>query len=225
MKRVFHTTILFVAVVAVFVSCSDKHENTIANLKVAITRETNASKTYEAFAAKATEEGYRNISNMFRAVAAAEAIHIDNHNNVLKKLGEPEFMPAAETPSVNSTEENIQAAINGEDNEYTVIYPGFIATAKKENCKDAVSSFTWANLAEKNHSEQFSEALKILRTTGDRSTPSKWFVCAQCGGIFKISFTKCLICKADTDRQYFIPKVFDAERAVAGNGSLAETRN
>ena len=211
MKRVFDMTIVIVAVVAVFVSCSDKHENTIANLKVAITGETETIAIYTAFSAKATEEGYRNIANVFRAVAAAEGIHVRNHNDVLKKLGEQEYKPTAGTPTVNGTVENIQAAIDGETHEYTVKYPSLIATAKKEKCDAAVTSFTLAKLAEENHERQFTEMLIILREKSDKEVPSKWFVCTQCGGIFTSPFQVCLLCKADTERQYFIPKVFDAE--------------
>jgi len=213
MKRVFHITILLVAVVAVFASCSKEPENTIVNLKVAITGEINTYATYSAFAKKADEEGYRYIANMFRAAAAAEDIHAKNHNDVLKKLGEPVFNPTAETPTVNSTAENIQATVDGETSEYTETYPGFIAIAKKEKCEDAVRSFTLANLAEENHESLFSEALRILKEPGgsDKTVSSKWWVCTQCGGLFKAPFDKCLLCKADTDRQYFIPREFFAE--------------
>jgi len=213
MKRVFRMSILFVTVVAVFVSCSDKHENTVANLKVAIAGEIDASATYLAFSKKATEEGYRYIANMLNAVAAAEGIHARNHNDVLKKLGEPVFMPTAATSTVSGTVENIQAAVDSEKNEYTVTYPGFIATAKKEKSNDAVRTFTLANAAEKNHETHFSEALSILKETGsDEGVSSKWFVCEQCGGMFKAHFARCSLCKADTERQYFIPREFDANR-------------
>ena len=202
-------TILLVGVVAFFVSCSDKHDDTVANLKVAIIGEINTYATYMAFAEKAEKDGYRNIANMFRAAAAAENIHARNHNDVLKKMGEPEFIrPTAKTLTVNGTAENIQAALDGETHEFTVTYPGFIATAKKEKCDDAVRSFSLANLAEENHESQFSKALE----EGNENVPSKWFVCTQCGGLFDEPFTKCRLCKTDSERQYFIPMEFVAKR-------------
>ena len=202
-------------VTAVFVSssCSGDPEDTIANLKVAIACEINAAATYRAFSEKAREEGYRNLFNMFRAAAAAEDIHLKNHNDVLKKLCEPQYKPDAEPKPVYSTEENLQTAINGETQEYTVMYPGFLSKAKKEDCKPAVKSFTWANLAEENHASEFIEALRILKESGsDDYLPSKWFVCPQCGGMFRINSTKCLFCRAEDARQYFVLTEFDVNR-------------
>ena len=225
MKRVFHKTILnkesrrsflkkfSAAVAAVFVSsCKDDDpKDTIINLKAAITAETNVNAIYTAYAAKAQDEGYRKISNMFRSAAYAEKIHAGNHNDVLKKLGEPEFKPTAETPTVKSTVENLLTAIASETREYQEMYPSFIATAQKEKCGAAVDSFTWASFAEQNHAGEFSEALRILEEFESEATlPAKWFICKQCGGMFKGGFTKCGICRTDADRQHYIPEVFDS---------------
>jgi len=201
-------TILFATFVSVFVSCKDDYENTIANLKVAVTVEINSKAKYLAFADKAATEGYRNISNMFKAAAAAENIHARSHNDALKKMGEPEFTTTAETPTVKSTVENIQTTIVDETNEFTVIYPGFITTAKKEKCNDAVETFRLANLAEENHASWFSEVLTAIES--DNTVPPVFFVCARCGGMFLNHFSKCGLCQADTEQQYYIPLVFDA---------------
>jgi len=210
--QVARVSALISAIVTILVSCSDKPEDTIANLKTAITGELTTNATYLAFAVKATEEGHRYIANMFLATAAAEEIHARNHNDVLKKLGEREYKPTVVALTVMGTLENIQSAVDGETHEYTVTYPGLIATAKKEKCEDAVTSFTLANLAEENHAKQYAEALKSLKDEGnDKKVSSRWFVCAQCGGMFKETFAKCSLCRADAERQYFIPRVFDAD--------------
>ena len=225
MKRVSHITILnkesrrsflkkfSAAVTVVFVSsCKDDPANTIVNLKAAITTEVNANAIYTAFSAKAKEEKYWKIANMFRAAAYAEEIHAKNHNEVLKNLGEPELKPTAETPTVKSTAENLLTAINLETKEYQEIYPDFISTAQKEKCDAAVVSFTRAADAEQNHAGEFSEALRVLKDLdSEAALPSVWFVCEQCGAIFKLPFQKCGICKADTERQHFVPKVFETE--------------
>lgn len=214
MKRVFNITILFTAIIAVFASCSKDPENTIVNLQTAIIGEINANAAYKAYQAKAEDEGYWKIANLFEAAAAAENIHVKNHKAVLKKLGEPEFvMTAALTkePIVKSTAENLQNALAIENHEYEEVYPGFIRTAQKEKCGDAVDTFTWANLAEENHSGWFEEALDVLqKTESDKTFTSVWFVCAQCGGLFKNNFSKCRFCQAETEKQYFKPLVFEA---------------
>ena len=185
MKRVIRLTTLFVAVVAISVSCSTKPEKTIENLKAAITGETNASATYQAFSSQAAEEGYPNISRMFAAAAAAEAIHVKNHNAVLVKLGEEPFNPTAETPNVGITAANMQAAIEGESYEFTVMYPGFITTANLEKCNDAITSFTWASEAEAVHAKLYAEALHLLNANGnDEAVSPVWYICPKCGDLF-----------------------------------------
>jgi len=208
MKRIFYMTILFVAVFSIFVSCKDDYENTIANLKEAIIGETNARAKYLAFADKADEENYRSVANLFRAAAAAENIHLRSHNKVLEKMGEPEFPTTAATPTVNSTAENLQTAIYIETHEYTMTYPGFVATAEKEKCNDAVETFKLANLAEENHSKHFSTALTAIES--GNTAPLVFFVCMRCGGLFTENFTKCRLCQKETDQQYYKPLVFDA---------------
>jgi len=186
MKRVFQLTVLFVLVAAFAVSCGGvKPEKTIENLKAAITGETNASTTYLVFSAKADEEGYPNIARMFAAASSAEAIHVKNHNAVLAKLGEDAFNPTPGTPTVNATADNIQAAIEGETYEFTVMYPGFIVTATTEKCTDALTSFNWANDAEKTHAKLYAQTLEILKETGnDETVASEWYVCPKCGDLF-----------------------------------------
>jgi len=186
MKRIIQLTVAFAAVIAVCVSCGGpKPEKTIENLKAAITGETNASATYKAFSKQAAEEGYPNIAGMFAAASEAEAIHVKNHNSVLVKLGEEAFHPVAATPQVGGTAENLQAAIEGETYEYTVMYPGFIATAVTEKCTDALTSFTWANDAEATHARLYSETLNILKETeNDETVASSWYTCPKCGDLF-----------------------------------------
>ena len=179
-------TLVFAAIAAFAVSCaSPKPEKTIENLKAAITGETNASETYQAFSDKAAEEGYFNISRMFAAASAAEAIHVGNHNSVLAKLDAEEFYPIAATPAVNSMAENLQKAIEGEIYEYTVMYPGFIIAAETEKCDEAVRSFTWASGAEEVHAGLYAKALEILMTTeNDEAVAQEWHVCPKCGNLF-----------------------------------------
>jgi len=198
MKRLFELTVLFIAVATFNVSCgSTKFKKTIENLKAAITGETNASATYQAFSAKAAEEGYPNIAMMFAAASAAEAIHVKNHNAVLVKLGEEAFNPSPEKPTVNTTVDNIKAAIEGETYEFTVMYPEFIAIATTEQCTDALTSLNWANDAEKTHARLYTQTLEILKTTeSDETVASVWYTCPKCGELFNTieEVNRCPLC-------------------------------
>jgi len=192
---------LFLALGIVAVACSGPTpEKTIANLKDAITGESNASATYAAFSAKALEDGFPNISKMFAAASEAEAIHVKNHNAVLVKLGEPAFTAKIETPILGDMVANLEAAIAGETYEFTVMYPAFLADAEAEKCKDAITSFTWASDSEQTHAKMYSNALSILLATGnDDAVSSIWYVCPKCGDLFDtiMGVGGCPLCAAN----------------------------
>jgi len=202
MKKNFKMAALFVAIAAFAVSCaSPKPKETVENLKAAISGETDASAKYQAFSAKAEEDGYYNIAKMFAAASAAEAIHIKNHNEALVEMDEELFNPTAKTPEVNDMVANLLDAIAGETYEFTVMYPGFIETAIAEDCIEALISFSMANDAEAEHARLYAEALEILNTTGtDETVASVWHVCPKCGDLFNTieGLDNCPICGVES---------------------------
>ena len=119
--------------------------NTEEFLKEAFAGESQANRKYTAFAAKADKEGFAQAAKLFRAAAAAEEVHANNHLRVLK--------------GIKSTKENLQAAISGEDDEWEKMYPEMIQTAKAESKKDAEMSFFYANEVEKIHSQLYNKLL------------------------------------------------------------------
>jgi len=157
---------------------------TIEDLKAAFAGESQANRKYLAFAAKAEQDGYSQVSKLFRAVAAAETIHAHAH---LRALGE-----------IKSTNENLQAAIEGENYEVTSMYPEFIADAQKEDMKRALTSFTWAWEVEKLHEQLYRKALENLdKSTGDVD----YYVCPICGFTHEGPFEgRCPICNAPGER-------------------------
>lgn len=92
---------------------------TIKNLQAAYNGETNAHVRYLAFAQKADQEGYKQVAILFRAAAAAEAIHAANHGAVLREMGATPIAKI-ETPTVTTTKANLEAAITGEDRKSVV---------------------------------------------------------------------------------------------------------
>jgi len=162
-----------VMMVAICVAaCSEKKPTkTIDNLKAAISGETNAAATYKAFSEKAKEDCYPNIAVMFAAAAEAELIHVKNHNDVLVALGQEPFNPTPDAPTINELmADNINAAIEGETYEFSIMYPDFIISAENEKINDAFTSFNWAMEAEKMHAVLYSKVLQILLGTECDST-------------------------------------------------------
>jgi rubrerythrin len=196
--------IFIVATAGLMFGCAQKPVKTIESLKAAYNGESTASAKYAAFAEKAKAEGLDTVAVMFMATSKAEAIHANNHKTVLEKLGEKIEGPQIGTFEVLSTVENLADAIKGETYEIDTMYPGFIATAEKEKCTDAVKSFTWAFDTEKKHQAFYKGTLGALNSVGEKILPAKWFVCPVCGNTYDIGTvtSACDFCR--TAKEKFI---------------------
>ncbi|HNW59832.1 MAG TPA: rubrerythrin family protein [bacterium] len=159
------------------------------DLQDAFAGESQANRTYLAFAKKAEAEGYPMVAKLFRAAAEAETIHAHAHLRVLGR--------------VKSTLENLQAAADGEAYEFKTMYPEFLKDAEAEGNKAATSSFTFAMKAEKIHNELYLKAVEALKAGKDLST-AKIYLCPVCGNveIGEDGDEKCEIC--GTSREKFI---------------------
>ncbi|RLC28669.1 rubrerythrin family protein [Candidatus Woesebacteria bacterium] len=157
--------------------------NTLDNLKEAFAGESQANRKYLAFAKKADEEGYTQAARLFRAAADAETVHAHNHLNVIG--------------GVKSTLENLQAAYEGEHEEFTDMYPGFIEQAKKEENNGALQTFHWANEVEKVHGKLYKNAIDNLKSL----KAIDYYVCQCCGYTAEGSAPeKCPVCGASPDK-------------------------
>jgi rubrerythrin len=152
------------------------------NLESAFAGESQANRRYLFFAEKAESEGQKRIARLFRAAAEAETVHARNHLNVLQ--------------GIKSTKENLQAAISGENHEFTQMYPEFIDTGNSEGDKKAVDSFDLANKVEKIHHSLYREALGDLEKGRGREL-KPFYVCQVCGNTVEGEAPdKCPICGA-----------------------------
>jgi rubrerythrin len=149
-------------------------------LSEAFAGESQANRKYLAFAAKADKEGYPQVARLFRAAAAAEEVHANNHLRAAK--------------AIRSTKENLKEAISGEDHEYEKMYPEMIETAKAEGNKSAEMSFIFANEVEKVHSKLYNKLLNSLGTSTDQYP---YYVCPYCGNTVEIQAPDvCPVCGA-----------------------------
>lgn len=136
------------------------------NLKEAFAGESQANQKYMAFARKADEEGHAQVARLFRAAAAAETVHAQNHAEAMGIIGE--------------TLENLKAAAEGEAEEFQSMYPGFIKTAQTEGHEDAEETFDFANQVEQIHHDLYNTAISALES-GQDIPERKMFVCRGCG--------------------------------------------
>jgi rubrerythrin len=150
------------------------------NLREAFSGESQANRRYLAFADKAAEEGFPHVARLFRAIAESETIHAINH---LKALGD-----------IKSTLENVEAALQGETDEITGMYPMFMDQAKRDAHNDALKSFFWANEAEITHGDFYGRALETLKEGKDLDL-KELYICDVCGYTVEGTLPdKCLTC-------------------------------
>jgi len=152
------------------------------NLAEAFAGESQANRTYLAFAKKAEQEGFVQVARLFRAAAAAETVHAHAHLRVLGGIG--------------NTEENLKDAIGGETHEFMEMYPKMIEEAVEEGNKAAQMSFMYANTVEKIHAELYQKALDAMADLAETA----YFVCDVCGNTVEGEAPdKCPICGVSKD--------------------------
>ena len=122
------------------------------NLKAAFAGESQANRRYLYFAQKADVEGYNDVATVFRSTAEGETGHAHGHLEFLEEVGDP-----ATGEPIGSTEQNLNAAIQGETHEYTDMYPGMAKTARDEGFDEIADWFETLAKAEKKSCRKISK--------------------------------------------------------------------
>jgi rubrerythrin len=157
--------------------------STEENLKASLAGESQANRTYLAFARKAMEDGYPQAATLFRAAAEAETVHA--------------FMYLDQLGRIKGTADNIREGIGGETHEYTEMYPEFVKEAKAEGDTKAETAFSWALKVEEEHANLYKELLKKLNKTEGQD----YYVCQTCGWTVESEAPeKCPICARPKDQ-------------------------
>jgi rubrerythrin len=155
---------------------------TSENLQEAFAGESQANRKYLAFAKRAEQDGYPQVAKLFRAAAEAETVHAHAH---LRAMG-----------GIKNTDENLQAAIEGEGFEFQQMYPKFLAAAEAEGIRSAITTFKHALAVEEIHHGLYGEALDAVKS-GEDLPGTRIFVCSVCGNTVKGEAPdKCPICGA-----------------------------
>ena len=155
-------------------------------LQAAFAGESQARNKYTYFASKAKKEGYEQIAAIFLETAENEKEHA--------KL----WFKYLEGGEIKSTAENLEAAANGENDEWTDMYPGFAEIAEKEGFKEIAAKFRAVAAIEKHHEERYKALLAKVKGgvvfVGDDLAVWK---CRNCGHIVvgKYAPELCPVCK------------------------------
>ena len=158
-----------------------KGTRTEQNLLKAFAGESQARNRYTYFASKAKKEGYVQISAIFEETASQEKEHAKRFFNFLEG-GELEITAAFPAGVVGTTLENLKAAAEGENCEYTDLYPGFAKVARDEGFEAIAMVFEAISVAEKQHEKRYLDlAANIDADKVFKKSTSVVWRCRNCG--------------------------------------------
>ena len=164
-------------------SKSIKGTQTERNLLTAFAGESQARNRYTFFASVAKKEGYEQIANVFTETAGNEKEHAEIFFKYLKG-GDVEITAAYPAGVIGKTQNNLEAAADGEKMEWSKIYAEFEKTAKKEGFAEVATSFKEISEVEEFHEKRYRKLAKNV-STGEvfkKKTVVKWH-CTNCGYI------------------------------------------
>ncbi|MBW6452011.1 MAG: rubrerythrin family protein [DPANN group archaeon] len=163
-------------------------DETIKNLARAFIGESQARNRYTMYAKIAKKEGFEQIGDIFLLTADNEREHANGLMKLIQVLKEKsenkdEIIVDSEVPTtISTTEENLKAAINGENFEHETMYPKFADIAEKEGFDDIAVQLRAIANAEKHHEKQYISLLKELqeKKVFKKNKEVEW-VCLNCG--------------------------------------------
>ena len=158
-----------------------KGTQTEQNLLKAFAGESQARNRYEFFSKVAATEGYKQISNIFQKTADQEKQHAKRFFKFLEG-GDAEITATYPAGKIGTTAENLKAAAMGENEEWTILYPGFADIAQKEGFPQVAAAFRMITKVETEHEKRYLKLLKNLEdgTVFKKTGKVKW-VCSNCG--------------------------------------------
>lgn len=148
-----------------------KGTRTEKNLMTAFAGESEARNKYTYFASKAKKDGYVQIANIFEETANNEKEHAKMWFKLLNG-------------GIGSTPDNLRAAADGENYEWTDMYATFAEEAREEGFEDIAKLFEGVAAIEKEHEERYRKLLANIE--GDLVFSKDGDViwqCANCGHI------------------------------------------
>lgn len=140
------------------------------NLMEAFAGESQARNKYTYFASVAKKQGFEQIAAIFIKTAENEKEHAKLWFKELSGIGD--------------TAENLAAAAEGENFEWTDMYDGFAKTAEEEGFPELAARFRLVGEIERHHEERYRALLRNVETAEVfRKSEVKVWECRNCGHI------------------------------------------
>jgi rubrerythrin len=159
-----------------------KGSRTEKNLMASFAGESQARNRYTFYATIAEKEGYVGISSVFLETADNEKKHAHLYFKCLE--GRPVEITATYPSRIGNTLVNLEAAAEGELEEWSVLYPGFGKVAEEEGFPVAAAHFRNIAAVEVHHEKRYRRLFDLLQggTLFRRPEPIRW-KCLKCGHI------------------------------------------
>ncbi len=159
---------------------------TYANLLAAYAGESQARNKYCFFASKARKEGYEQIAALFEETANNEREHAEI------------WFKQINGGTISGTAENLKAAAEGENYEWTDMYKRFAEDAKEEGYTELEALFRMVASIEKEHEKRFlALAENLEKGIVFKRTGTVVWQCRNCGYIHVAESAPqiCPVCK------------------------------
>ena len=169
-----------------------KGTKTEANLQAAFAGESQARNKYTYYASKAKKEGYNQIGSIFEETANNEKEHAKIWFKLLH-----DGMP--------DTAANLVDAAEGENYEWTDMYPTFAKEADEEGFTEIARLFRAVADIEKEHEERYKKlAANLAQNKVFAREEQQVWICTNCGHIHVGTHApeKCPVC--DHPKAYFV---------------------
>jgi rubrerythrin len=162
-----------------------KGSQTEQNLLKAFAGESQARMRYEFFAKVADKEGYKQIAAIFQETSNQEKEHAKRFFKFLEG-GIKEITASFPAGVIGTTQENLKAAAEGENEEWTDLYPRFAKIAAEEGFKEVATAFKMIARVEAEHERRY---LKLLQNISEDKVFIKdgkvWWKCINCGYVYQ----------------------------------------
>lgn len=158
-----------------------KGTKTEKNILTAFAGESQARNRYTYYASRARDEGYMQIFAVFEETANQEKEHAKRLFKLLEG-GEVEIQASFPAGVIGTTAENLKAAVGGEHEEWTEMYPSFARVAREEGFPEIAAIFEAIAVSEKQHEKRYNALLANIEAgrVFKREESVSWY-CRNCG--------------------------------------------
>jgi len=158
-----------------------KGTRTEQNLLKAFAGESQAKNRYEFFAKQARKDGFEHIAAIFLQTAKEEQSHAKQFFRFLEG-GMVEITASYPAGKIGTTAENLKAAAEGENEEWTDLYPSFAEIAIEEGFPKIASIFKLIATVEAEHEKRYMKLLQnVTEDKVFRKDGKVWWKCMVCG--------------------------------------------